>query len=141
MKKYAMIVLAILLALTVSSTVCGMEFDNETILGLNVTTDVDDAFKESQNLNKSVALVFDQDSCVYCDMLKQDTLSNADVQSELNENYIVVLVDINKNHDIASQYQIFGTPSIQFLDGDGNDIGKIEGYLDSDEFLDELREI
>jgi thioredoxin-related protein len=50
-------------------------------------------------------------------------------------------VDINKNPDIAYRYKVFGTPTIQFLDSNGNDIGKIEGNVDRDEFLQTIREI
>ncbi len=141
MKKYICIILSMLIALTLMSCVCGADFENTTIPGLNVTDDVEGAFDESQIQNKAMVLIFDQDSCVYCDILKEDTLSNEEVQKQLNENYIVVLVDVNENPEMAEQYQIFGTPSIQFLDSDGNDIERIEGYVDSGEFLDILKGI
>lgn len=140
MKKHLLIGLVILI---IASTIAvsAVDFENETIKGLNITTDINGALNEAQNQNKSVALIFDQDSCVYCEILKDNVLSNSTVQKELNENYIVVLVDINKNPNIADKYGIFGTPTIKFLKPDGTESGKIEGYLDSDEFLKALKEI
>ena len=140
MKKYVLICLVILL-LTLTATVNAVDFENTTIKGLNVTNDVNGAINEAQNQNKSLALIFDQGSCVYCEMLKDNVLTNSDIQKELNENYIVVLVDINKNPDIAKKYDVFGTPTIQFLDSNSKEIGKIEGYVDTAEFLKTLKEI
>ncbi|WP_407424874.1 thioredoxin family protein [Methanobrevibacter sp.] len=140
MKRYVIISL-VMLILASTMAVSAIDFENTTIRGLNITTDVDGALSEAQIQNKSVALLFDQDSCVYCEILKDDVLSNSTVQKELNEKYIVVLVDINKNPEIAGKYDIFGTPTIQFLKPNGTEAGKIEGYLESDEFLNAIKEI
>lgn len=140
MKKYVLIGFIILL-LTLTAAVSAVEFENTTIKGLNITTDVNGALSEAQSQNKSVALIFDQDSCVYCEMLKDDVLSNSTIQKELNEKYIVVLVDINRNPDTAEKYKVFGTPTVKFLNPDCKEIAEIEGYVDSDEFLKVLKEI
>ena len=140
MKRHVLICLVILL-LTLTVTVNAVDFENKTIQGLNITNDVDGAFNEAQTQNKSIALIFDQESCVYCEILKDNVLTNSDVQKELNENYIVVLVDINKNPDVADKYDVFGIPTVQFLNPTGKEIGRIEGYVESTEFLKTLKEI
>ncbi len=140
MKKYIFI-LTILSILTLTSAVYSVDFDDTQIPGLNVTTDIDGAFNVSQSENKTLAIIFDQDSCVYCDILKEDVLSDEEVQKELNENFIVLLVDINKNPDIAQKYNVYGTPTIQFLDSNGNDIDKIEGCPQKEELLNIVKEI
>ena len=140
MKKHVLIVLAVAM-LTLTSVAYALDFDDSQISGLNVTTDIDGAFSESKAQNKTLAIIFDQDNCVYCDMFKDDVLSNRDVQKELNEHYIVLLVDINKNPDIATKYKVYGTPITQFLDSNGKEIYRVEGYVTGDEFLKDLREI
>lgn len=140
MKKYFLIS-AFVILITLTSAVYSVDFENNTIPGLNITTDVDGAFDTSQIENKTVAILFDQESCVYCDMLKEDVLSNPGVQKQLNENFVVVVVDINKNPEIADEYDVYGTPVIQFVDSSGHEITKIEGYVDSNEFLQFLKEI
>lgn len=140
MKRYISVVLLIAI-LTLTSAVYAAESDNSQIAGLNVTTDIDAAFNASQSQNRTLMIVFDQDSCVYCDLFKSDVLSNPQVQKELNENYVVLLVDINKNPDIAAKYKVYGTPTTQFIDSSGRQIHKIEGYIDSAEFLKTLKEI
>lgn len=140
MKKYILIC-SVMLLLTLTVTVSATDFENTTIKGLNITSDVDGAFSEAQNHNKSIALIFDQDSCVYCDMLKDNVLSNSDIQKELNEKYVIVLVDINKNPNVAAKYKVFGTPAVIFLDSNGKEISEINGYVESNEFLKTLKEI
>lgn len=141
MKRITFLALALVLVLAVTAAVSAEGLENTTISGLNVTQDIDWAFSESQNQNRNLLIIFDQDSCVYCDMLKENTLSDSKVQNELNENYIVLLVDINKDYEIAEKYQVFGTPAVHIISPDGKDIGKIEGYVESDEFLSALKEI
>ena len=141
MKRIILLLMAVSVVIALTSAVAAVDFENATIPGLNITTDIDGAFEASHTQNRTLAIVFDQDSCIYCDMLKEDVLSDSEVQKELNEKFIVLLVDINENPDIAIEYEIFGTPSVQFLNSDGADIGKIEGYVDADEFLDALKEI
>lgn len=140
MTKYVLICLVILI-FTTAATASAIDFENATIKGLNITDDFNGAISEAKTQNKSIALIFDQNSCVYCEILKDDVLTNSDIQKELNENYIVVLLDINKNPNIAAKYDVFGTPTMQFLDSNSKEIGKIEGYVDSAEFLKTLKEI
>ena len=134
MKKlmFVMVILAIL-------TLClSVNFAGEP---LNNTTDLTKALDDAHNQNKSVLIVFDQKSCVYCDILKEDTLSDENVKKQLNENYIVVIVDINDQPEIADKYGIYGTPTMVILDSSSKELSRIEGYLGTDEFLKELSEV
>lgn len=114
---------------------------SDSIDGLNTTDDLNQALKDAKDLNKSVMIVFDQDSCVYCDIFKQDVLSNPNVQKVLNDKYIVAVVDINKNPDVATKYKVFGTPITVFVNGDGSEISRVEGCPHADEFLNLIKGI
>ena len=140
MKRYVFILMAIML-LALAPAVYSADFENSSIPGLNMTTDIDLALNAAQSENKSVVIFFDQASCVYCDMLKRDVLSNSDVQKQLNENYVFLLVDINENPKFADKYRVYGTPIIKFIEPSGKVIHEIQGYVEADEFLKELKEI
>lgn len=133
--KKVFIVLIVLAILT-----CGM---SSSFAGdhVNNTTDLNKAIEQAQAENKSIMLLFDQNGCYYCDELKEKTLSNPDVISKLNEGYITVIVDINEQPRLASKYNVFGTPTAIFLDSNQKQIGKIEGYVDDNEFLNTLKGI
>ena len=136
MKK---IILAIFLMMTLTLAVSAYEVDDTFINGLNTTDDVSDVLGQKQD--KNVMLIFDQDSCVYCDLLKENVLSDSNVQKELNSNYIVVIVDINKYPDVAAKYNVFGTPTTVVVNSTGDEIYRLEGYVESDEFQNALKEI
>ena len=146
MKKYALIsILAIFLIACSVVSVCaadgyGNEYDSNFIDGLNVSYDLSQALDDAKADNKTVMVVFDQDSCSYCDMLKEDTLSDSKVQDIINRNCIPVILDVNRDYEIASQFEVFGTPEIIFLNGDGEELHRIDGYVTPDEFLREVRE-
>lgn len=133
------IVLALFLTVALASAVCAYEMDDTVIGGLNITDDVDDVLSHKQD--KMVMLVFDSDTCVYCDLFKENVLADSNVQKELNDKYIVTLVDISEHPDVADEYDIFGTPITVVLDENGNEVYRLEGYVESDEFLDGLKEI
>ena len=108
---------------------------------INNTTDLSSAIDQAHKDNKSIMLIFDQNGCYYCDLFKKDVLSNNQVISQLNERFITVIIDINANADIANKYKIFGTPTTVFLDSNQKEIGRIDGYVDANEFLNIIKGI
>ena len=108
---------------------------------VNNTTDLNKAIDHAHAENKSMMLLFTQKNCYYCDELNEKTLSNPEVISKLNEKYITVVIDINDPSKVADKYKVFGTPTIIFLDSNQKEIGKIEGYVDANEFLNTLKGI
>lgn len=108
---------------------------------LNNTTDLNAAISDAHSQNKSVVIIFDQDNCVYCDMLKENVLSDAKVIDVLNNRSIVVFVNINQHPELATKYKAYGTPITVILDSNQQEIGRIEGYVEADEFLKTLQGI
>lgn len=141
MKNYRLFIFLIILMVGVSiSSVSGID-SNQIVNGLNASSDLNQSLMDAEAQNKTVMLLFDQDSCYYCDLLKQDVLSNSNVQKELNDKCIVVDIDVNKQPQLAAKYKVVGTPMIVFLDSNSNEIHKIEGYVSADEFLNSIKEI
>ncbi|WP_298534209.1 thioredoxin family protein [uncultured Methanobrevibacter sp.] len=116
-------------------------YDDQYIDGLNVSFDLEQSLKDAKLENKTVMIIFDQSSCVYCEILKENTLTDSKVQDVINEKYIPTIVDVNKNPMIASYYNVYGTPTMVFVSGDEDFVYQIDGYLDPEEFLDELNQI
>lgn len=115
--------------------------DSPIVDGLNSTTNLTQALSDAGTQNKNVLLIFDQDGCYYCDLLKKDVLSNGDVQKQLENGFVVVGVDIAKQPQLASKYKVMGTPTCVFLDSKGNEVQRIEGYVNASEFLNSIKEI
>ena len=89
----------------------------------------------------AILVVFQQEDCEWCELLVDKVLSNPEVQKELNKRFIVTFVDMNENYKLADEYNILGTPTEVFLDYEGNEIDRIQGYEREDKFMTKLKEI
>jgi thioredoxin-related protein len=79
--------------------------------------------------DKKVFFHFDADWCPYCKKVAKVTFQEPSVGSYLNENFIAILVDFDKEREIASQFGIRGLPSTWFLTETGKKIGSVPGYI------------
>jgi thiol:disulfide interchange protein DsbD len=68
-------------------------------------------------------------------LLDDNTFSNPQVQEKLGKNYVIVKINVNENPDLVSKYKIYAFPVMIFLDSEGNEIKRYEGYIPPDEFL------
>ena len=59
-------------------------YDDKYIDGLNVSFDLEQSLNDAKLENKTVMIIFDQSSCIYCDMLKENTLTDSKVQDIKN---------------------------------------------------------
>ena len=95
----------------------------------------------AKSKKKPILVVFQQEDCEWCELLVDKVLSNPEVQKELNKRFIVTFVDMNENYKLADEYKILGTPTEVFLDYEGNEIDRIQGYEREDKFMTKLKEI
>ena len=109
--------------------------------GLNTSPDLDHALSLAKSKKKPILVVFQQEDCEWCELLVDKVLSNPEVQKELNKRFIVTFVDMNENYKLADEYKILGTPTEVFLDYEGNEIDRIQGYEREDKFMNKLKEI
>ena len=116
-------------------------YEGSYIDGLYFCNDLDKAFKDAKAHHRNVMIVFDGAACIYCDYLKEDTLSDSTVQKEINDNYIILITQTSESPELTSQLNIYGTPTTVVLDEDGNELGRIEGYETPEEYLAHLKEI
>ena len=135
-KLFVILTVVIVVSLAISAVSA-----QENIKGLNISSDLNHTLNDAKIENKSVLVVFTQDSCQYCDMFDKDVLSDSEVQKELNKTCKVVFIDINKDSSTAARYNVFGTPASVFIDSNGSEIERIEGYVDAGQFLNTLRGI
>ena len=62
---------------------------DDFIDGLYFCNDFEYAFKEAKAHNRNVMIIFDGAACIYCEYLKEGTLTDPSVQKEINENHSV----------------------------------------------------
>ncbi|MDO5827446.1 MAG: thioredoxin family protein [Methanobrevibacter sp.] len=130
-----------ILPLISSSLLVAGDSEEIKIDGLKTSPDLDHALSLAKSKKKPILVVFQQEDCEWCELLVDKVLSNPEVQKELNKRFIVTFVDMNENYKLADEYNILGTPTEVFLDYEGNEIDRIQGYEREDKFMTKLKEI
>ncbi len=90
---------------------------------------------------KKVFLHFYADWCVFCKKMAKETFQNPAVVSYLNNHFIPVRVDTDRNPATAMKYGVTGLPSTWFLTEMGEAIGPVPGFIPPDTLLAMLKEV
>ena len=90
---------------------------------------------------KKVFLHFYADWCFYCGKMSKETFQNSAVVSYLNNNFIAVRVNTDKEPDTAMKYGVTGLPSTWFLTRMGEAIGAVPGFIPPDALLPMLQKV
>jgi len=90
---------------------------------------------------KKVFLHFYAVWCVYCRKMAKETFQNPAVVTYLNNNFISVRVDTDKEPDTALKYGVTGLPSTWFLTRMGEAILRVPGFIPPDALLPMLKEV
>ena len=114
---------------------------DDFIDGLYFCNDFEYAFKEAKDHNRNVMIIFDGAACIYCEYLKEGTLTDPSVQKEINENNILLITESSESPELFQELDIYGTPTTVILDQDGNELGRIDGYEPPEDYLRDLKEI
>lgn len=103
-------------------------------------TDVKQALAEASQTDRLVMLHFTDTDCEWCDRMDKETLSNADVVKAC-ERFIPVRLEVNQAEDLARTYGIEGVPSFIFVDGAGDEAGRIIGFMPAPIFIQRLQQV
>jgi thiol:disulfide interchange protein len=90
---------------------------------------------------KKVFLHFYADWCAFCRKMAKDTFQDSTVIAYLNENFIPVMVNTDKDQETAADYGVLGLPFTVFLTEVGEPIVSVPGYIPPDTLLSMLKEI
>ncbi len=100
-----------------------------------------EGLKLAKTVDKPIFLYFHADWCTYCTKLKKTTFKDEKVLKFLDENFVSISVDSDKNKMLATQWKVRGLPTLWFLKSDNSKISNIPGYVDGNQFLQILNYI
>jgi thioredoxin-related protein len=80
---------------------------------------------------KKIFLHFTADWCFYCGVMENEAFKDPGIISVLNENFVPIKVDFDKESGTANFYRVQGLPDTIFIAEDGQVIGRRPGYIPS----------
>lgn len=97
-----------------------------------------DGVEKIKKENKKGFLHFYTDWCTYCKLMNTNTFTDKKVIAFLNENFVPILVNAEKNQDVAKNYNANKFPFTVFLAEDISTVGNRPGYIPPDVMMDML---
>jgi thioredoxin-related protein len=102
-------------------------------------------YKQGIELNEKqgekIFLYFYADRCTYCKKMEKETFNNYLFISYLNDNFIPIKVNSNKDIKIALDFGVRGLPCIWFIAENGERISSLPGYMPPERLLNILKYI
>jgi uncharacterized protein YyaL (SSP411 family) len=108
---------------------------------MNWLTDFDDGLYKAKVENKVMLIYFYAEWCGWCTKLVQETLDNQKIALFLNEQFVCLKSDIDQNPSLAENYQNQIVPTTVFISSNREELGRIEGYLPPEQFLEYTKDI
>ena len=89
----------------------------------------DDGMARGKFEKKKVFIHFTADWCYYCGVMEKETFKDPAIISSLNENFISIRVDFDKETNASALYGVKGLPDTIFIAENGSIIGRRPGYI------------
>jgi len=99
----------------------------------------ENGMKMIKDQNKKGFLHFYTDWCTYCKIMNKQTFADAKVIDYINDNFIPIRVNAEKQKDIAKQYGVTRFPNNWFIGEDSKALSSQPGYIPPDMFLNMLQ--
>jgi thiol-disulfide isomerase/thioredoxin len=106
--------------------------------GIRWTAEVDEALRLSQKYHVPVLLHFSSDNCPPCRLLEQRAFKTHGVIKAVHDDYIPVLINVDKNRALAQKYSVQQWPTDILLNSDGEVIHRGVSPQDPKRYQDML---
>ena len=90
---------------------------------------------------KKVFLHFYADWCGFCRKMANTTFKDSALINYLNDNYMPIMVNTDREPQTAGNYGVAGLPTTVFLTPIGEPIFTVPGYIATDPLMSMLKEI
>lgn len=106
-------------------------------VALDWETDWSRAFTRAKSEQKVVLASFNADWCVWCRRLETTTYRDSKVASLLSSRTVPLSLDVEGNGKaLSDEHGVDGLPTVVVFASDGRELGRIDGYVAPDGFLE-----
>ena len=109
---------------------------------INWVEDYEQGIRLAAQLNKPVLLAFFKQNTRFCTDIQQNTYNNSAVKKYVEENFVPILIDVDKQPAIAKRYNVGYYPTHYLRKADGDKVfGPRLGYDPPTLFISELKRL
>ena len=101
-------------------------------------SDYDLARKEATEKGKLLLLDFGTEDCVHCKRMHQTTFRDPSIMKILNERFVTLKIDANREPRLAQSLRIQAYPTIVLAGNDGKILTWIEGFMEVNRLTEQL---
>lgn len=105
------------------------------------STDIEGSLRQAAASGKPVLMEFTASWCVYCKRMEKTTFTDPAVASHINEHFISVRVDADKNKELVTDLSIKGLPAILVVSPDLQIIERISGFQTPQALMEKLARV
>ncbi len=103
--------------------------------------DYNAARKEAEAKGLPLVIDFGTENCFYCRKLDENTFRDATVSRVMNEQFVPLKIDANREPTLTQMLSIQSYPTIVMAAPDGKIIGTMVGYKEAPEFHENLQRV
>lgn len=109
-----------------------------SLFGFNwIKNDFPKAIQLAKEKERPILIDFFSKNCHYCFVLDKEVFRSKEFQ-KWEEKFILLRIEGDNFPEIVEKFQILGYPTVIFLDFNGVEIGRVDGYLPKSDFLDKI---
>jgi len=100
-------------------------------------TNYDEALAAAKRLNKLVLIDFYTDWCHWCKVLREKVFPTEKFKA-MSKWFVFCEIDAEQEPSIASKYNVNAYPTSVFVDANGTEVHRLEGYVEADGYVAEM---
>lgn len=102
----------------------------------------DSAFSRAKSEDKPVLVTFEAEWCVWCKKLETTTYRDSAVMSLISDSMVAVTLDVDdEGRELSDLHGVQSLPTVLVFSPDGEERGRINGYLPPGQFVAAVNEI
>ncbi len=109
--------------------------------GVTFHTSLSQGINESKERSLPIFLYFRSETCYWCIVFENESLSDERIIDTLNKNFVLISIDPLKQKKAAANLNAWSSPYMIFFDSDGGEILRIPGYVKKEDFMVKLDEV